>query len=187
MRPEPTSDHAPGLLSAAPIGPGLSWILRGLSGDMSHVARIHFTWDSSCSLEAGGIGTTNTDASTRRCHATGAVAEYAKELRRLGLEASADQAKDLVSLNVGVARVLDLSDVRERERFGVNLDTLTGDEEDDLESCRLVADLARLAGYDAILSPSAALTGERNLNLYIDGRADHLRLLEGRERVPLNY
>jgi RES domain-containing protein len=117
----------------------------------------------------------------------GVVAEYGKELRRLGLEASADQAKDLVSLNVGVARVLDLTDVHERERFGVSLDTLTGDEEDDLESCRLVADLARLGGYDAILSPSAALAGQRNLNLYIDGRADHLSLLEGPERAPLNY
>lgn len=117
----------------------------------------------------------------------GAVAEYTKELRRIGIEASADQAKDLVSLNVGVARVLDLTDVRERDRFGVTLKTLTADEEDDLESCRLVADLARLAGYDAILSPSAALAGERNLNLYIDGRADHLRLLEGPERAALNY
>lgn len=117
----------------------------------------------------------------------GAVAEYAKELRRLGIETSADQAKDVVSLNVGVAHVLDLTDVRERERLGVSLGTLTGDDEDDLESCRLVADLARFAGYDAILSPSAALAGERNLNLYIDGRADHLRLLEGPEREPLNY
>lgn len=37
-----------------------------------------------------------------------------------------------------------------------------------------MADLARLEGYDAILSPSAALAGAQNLNLYIDGRADHL-------------
>ncbi len=117
----------------------------------------------------------------------GVFAEYAKELRRLGIEASADQAKDLVTLNIAVARVLDLTAARGRERFGISLATLTGDEEDDLESCRLVADLARLAGYDAILSPSASLVGERNLNLYIDGRADHLRLMEGPDRIPLNY
>jgi RES domain-containing protein len=117
----------------------------------------------------------------------GAFAEYVKELRRLGIESNADQPKDLVTLNVGVARVLDLTDTRERARFGVSLDTLTGDGEDDLESCRLVADLARLANYDAILSPSASLAGEHNLNLYIDGRADHLRLMEGSERAPLNY
>lgn len=117
----------------------------------------------------------------------GAIAEYTKELRRLGIDASADQAKDLVSLSVSVARVLDLTDARKRSRFGVGVDTLTGDNDDDLESCRIVADLARLAGYDAILSPSAALSGERNLNLYIDGRADHLRLTEGPDREPLNY
>lgn len=117
----------------------------------------------------------------------GAQAEYAKELKRLGIDSNADQPKDLVSLSVGVARVLDLTDDRERKRFGITLATLAGDTEDDLESCRLVADLARLQGYDAILSPSAALTGARNLNLYIDGRADHLRIMEGPDRAPLNY
>jgi hypothetical protein len=117
----------------------------------------------------------------------GALAEYTKELRRLGIEPMSDQPKDLVSLSVGVAHVFDLTDVRQRRRFGITLDTLTGDRDDDLESCRLVADLARLAGYDAILSPSAALTGAQNLNLYIDGRADHLRLMEGFDRAPLNY
>ena len=117
----------------------------------------------------------------------GALAEYAKELQRLGIDAGSDQAKDLVTLQVGVARVLDLTVTAERDRFGITIDALTGDEADDLESCRLVADLARLQGYDAILSPSAALAGERNLNLYIDGRADHLRLMQGAERVPLNY
>lgn len=117
----------------------------------------------------------------------GALAEYAKELKRFGIDASADHPKDVVSLIVGVARVLDLTDARERERLGIALATLTGDGEDDLESCRIVADLARLEGYDAILSPSAALSGARNLNLYIDGRADHLRLMEGPDRAPLNY
>lgn len=144
------------------------WTLKGWFGAMCHVARIRCTWVSSCSHE-------------------GALAEYTKELRRIGIAASADQPKDLVTLNVGVARVLDLTAARERKRFGVSLDTLAGDDEDDLESCRLVADLARLAGYDAILSPSASLAGARNLNLYIDGRADHLRLMEGPERTPLNY
>ena len=117
----------------------------------------------------------------------GAAAEYAKELGRIGVEASADKPKDLVSLNVTVARVLDLTDARQRDRFGVSLETLIGDVDDDVESCRIVADLARLAGYDAIPSPSAALGGARNLNLHVDGRADHLRLMEGPDRVALNY
>jgi RES domain-containing protein len=117
----------------------------------------------------------------------GARAEYAKELRRIGIDAAADQPKDLVSLTIGVARVLDLTDASRRDHFGIGVEALTGDSEDDLESCRLVADLARLEGYDAILSPSAALDGTRNLNLYIDGRADHLRLMDGPDRIPLNY
>jgi RES domain-containing protein len=117
----------------------------------------------------------------------GARAEYAKELRLIGIDAEADQPKDLVSLTVGVARVLDLTDPDRRKHFGIALETLIGDAEDDLESCRIVADIARLEGYDAILSPSAALVAGRNLNLYIDGRADHLRLMDGPDRIPLNY
>jgi RES domain-containing protein len=117
----------------------------------------------------------------------GARAEYEKELRRVGIDAAADQPKDLVSLTVGVARVLDLTDTRQRKHFGITLHALTGDTEDDVESCRIVADLARLEGYDAILSPSAALDVARNLNLYIDGRTDHLRLMDGPDRIPLNY
>jgi RES domain-containing protein len=117
----------------------------------------------------------------------GARAEYAKELRLIGIDAEADQPKDLVSLTVGVARVLDLTDPDRRKHFGIALETLIGDAEDDLESCRIVADIARLEGYDAILSPSAALDVGRNLNLYIDGRADHLRLMDGPDRIPLNY
>lgn len=105
----------------------------------------------------------------------------------MGIDSAADQPKDLVSLTVGVARVLDLSDGGQRGHFGITLQTLTGDAEDDLESCRIVADIARLEGYDAILSPSAALDVGRNLNLYIDGRADHLRLMGGPDRTPLNY
>jgi hypothetical protein len=68
---------------------------------------------------------------------------------------------------VGVARLLDLTDARQRTHFGIALETLTGNSEDDVESCRIVADLARLEGYDAILSPSAALDVARNLNLYM--------------------
>ncbi|MGH7647515.1 MAG: RES family NAD+ phosphorylase [Gemmatimonadaceae bacterium] len=117
----------------------------------------------------------------------GARAEYAKELARLGIGAADDQPKDLVSLDVGVSRVLDLTDATVRKRLRVARAALTGDTSGDLETCRLVADLARLDGYDAILSPSAARAGARNLNLYIDRRADHVRLMEGPDRGPLNY
>ena len=149
-------------------------------------ARTPCTWDSSCSPAVAGIDTPSTAVSTRHCPPM-ARDEYTKELRRIGIDAATDQPKDLVSLTVSVARVLDLTDAARRNHFGVALETLTGDTDDDLESCRIVADLARLEGYDAILSPSAALDVARNLNLYIDGRADHLRLMDGPDRIALNY
>ena len=117
----------------------------------------------------------------------GTLAEYSKELRRLGIDPAADQPKDLVSLKVAAALVPDRTLAAERRRFGVSRRTFTGDADDAVERCRLVADLARMRGYGAILSPSAALEGARNLNLYIDGRADRVRLMDGPDRVPINY
>lgn len=117
----------------------------------------------------------------------GARAEYAKELRQVGIHGAADQKKDLVSLRVAVARVLDLTVEAQRHEFGIGLDVVTGDSDENMNACRRVADLARLRGYDAILSPSASMEGARNLNLYIDGRADHVLLMDGPHRTPLNY
>jgi hypothetical protein len=59
------------------------------------------------------------------------------------------------------------------------------DEDDSLEVCRMIADLARQQGYHAILSPSAALAGSVNLNLYLDGRADHDSLDVGPDRIAV--
>jgi RES domain-containing protein len=118
----------------------------------------------------------------------GAIAEYHKELARTtGVSPEMDQRRDLVSIHAYVERVLDLSDAARRQRIGVSLEALTGDTPDDVEICRVVADLARLEGYEAILSPSAALTGGHNLNLYVDGLAANVRLADGPDRVPLNY
>lgn len=48
-----------------------------------------------------------------------------------------------------------------------------------MESCRIVADLARLAAYDAILSPSAALAGARNMCFQMPNEIDPLHVLSG--------
>ena len=118
----------------------------------------------------------------------GAVAEYHKMLAQTtGVSPDLDQRRDLVSIRAHIARVLDLTDPAERERLGVSLDVLTGDSDEDLEMCRLIADLARVEGYQAILSPSAALSGAQNLNLYIDGVAADIQVVDGPDRVPLNY
>ena len=118
----------------------------------------------------------------------GVVAEYRKELARVsGVTPEDDQPKDLVSIFVLARHVLDLTQPAVRAQFDVSLKLITSDRFDDLEACRSIADLARLQKYNAILSPSSATDGGENLNLYIDGRAGDIRLVEGSDREPLNY
>jgi RES domain-containing protein len=117
----------------------------------------------------------------------GAEAEYRKALSRAELTAEMDQEQDVVSIVVRVARVLDLTDASERARLVVSLSSLAADTDHDIERCRVIADVARASGYQAILSPSAALVDARNLNIYIDGPAAGVHLMEGPQRVPLNY
>lgn len=117
--------------------------------------------------------------------ADGALAERAKYLRSAGFRLEDAAAFELVSLEIQVEPVLDLTSPAVRRRLGVQLATLTGDAPEDLDACRAVADLARQEGYNAILSPSAALQGAVNLNLYINGRADQYVLNEGTERISI--
>jgi hypothetical protein len=62
---------------------------------------------------------------------------------------------------------------------------LTSDEPDDLEHCRKIADTARLEGYAALLVPSAAQDGGKNLIIFIDGPPERVELTEGLDRIPL--
>jgi RES domain-containing protein len=118
----------------------------------------------------------------------GAIAEYHKELVKVsGISAEEDHPRDLVSIHVVAKRVLDLTKPSTRMRMGISLETITGDRAPDIDACRSIADLAGLQGYHGILSPSAAADGMKNLNLYIDGRADEVSLMEGVGREPLNY
>jgi RES domain-containing protein len=105
----------------------------------------------------------------------------------LGISAEEDHPRDLVSIHIMAKRVLDLTKPAVKKGMGASLDTIAGNRMPDIEACRAVADLARWQGYNAILSPSAATDGMKNLNLYIDGRADDVRLLEGLGREALNY
>ncbi|MEJ7809783.1 MAG: RES family NAD+ phosphorylase [Gemmatimonadaceae bacterium] len=117
----------------------------------------------------------------------GAVAEHRKAAHHAGLDPRETEPRDLVSILVTVAPVLDLTDARVRRRYQVTLAALRGDDEGDLETCRMIADIARAEGYRAILSPSAARRGAQNLTIYLEGRAAKLRLVEGADREPLNY
>jgi RES domain-containing protein len=116
----------------------------------------------------------------------GAIAEYEKVKRAYksaGLPRS--HPRDLVSIDVEVEPVLDLTNKRIRQACGVSLAMITGDSQESLETCRQVADLARARAYRAVLSPSAALRDAKNLNIYLEGMAAQLRIRKGKYRMRL--
>ena len=77
----------------------------------------------------------------------GALAEYRKYLIRAALPGS-PHPRDLVSIEVRrVEPVLDLTVEEEQTRLGVSLDTLIGDEPEDLDVCLNLAEWARFRGY----------------------------------------
>lgn len=126
----------------------------------------------------------------------GSRAEYRKALRAMGILPAADIERDLVSIQVSLEPVLDLTarEVRRRlaRRLGlrtaISNETLTADTTDAKGLCRAIADFARVDGFVAILSLSAAKRGEHNLNIFPDvGPARQVQLKAGGDRQPLNY
>jgi hypothetical protein len=117
----------------------------------------------------------------------GAVAEYDKALRYAGLARDEDAERDLVTVHVDVEPVMSIITMDFLRGSGLAAAELTTDTDESFEICRTIADYARAAGYCAIISPSAALAGQRNLTIYFDGRADRIHLDVGSVREPLNY
>lgn len=118
--------------------------------------------------------------------AHGALAEYRKyqALARVRVAAS---ARDLVSIRINrIGPVLDLLDGDIRSDLRVDERTLTGDDPEDLETCRAIADWARSEGSSALLVPSAALSGAANLIVYIDAPARNIDLEDGGDRLAID-
>lgn len=127
---------------------------------------------------AGDYGALYT-ATTRE----GAIAEYRKAVTRIG--PAAFGPRDLVSLDVVVEPVCDLTRPSARRYYGLTLRQARGDRPDDLAACRRVADAARRDGHVALLVPSSAAPKDTNLVIYPDGPASAYDLRDGPDRDPL--
>lgn len=112
----------------------------------------------------------------------GAVAEFEKHLAEYG----APRRRDLVSIDVGVGPVLDLTSSRILRRLGLDPAALTGDGPGDLAACRAIARGHVLHGpYRAILAPSASLPGAANLMIYVESTNGIQDLSNGPDRVTI--
>lgn len=117
---------------------------------------------------------------------SGAIAEIHKMLNDTDSQADEqDNQRDLVSLKVELTPVMDLTNP-EVSPVDPAEPWLTGNTPKDLEKCRKLADKLRKQGYVGIIYPSAAAQGEKNLAIYIDGRAGDIKLDEGGDRITIN-
>jgi len=116
----------------------------------------------------------------------GAKAEYDRYLQYEAASGLGIKARDLVSIQVDLEPVADLTN-RDSSPISPDEPFLTGDDPVDLEACRALADSLRKDGFVAIVAPSAALAGEKNLVIYIDGLAGNIKLDAGGDRYPLVY
>jgi RES domain-containing protein len=111
----------------------------------------------------------------------GAVAEFQKVLDHFD---SYPKTREIVSIKVELDPVVDLTDPATSPIPPITA-FLTGDTDQDIEHCRKLADQLRSFGYVGILAPSAAIRGEKNLMIYIDGPASSVMLEDGGERIPV--
>ncbi len=149
----------------------MSRTLRGFSG---LVYRIHAAGKSALDTEASK----NFGGRWNRANRYGALyvsltkeaaqAEHASQLRKRGLMPEDLSPRLMTTIRVRLTKVLDMTDARRQQEFGISRSELESDE----EGCRMkileVAEKARAQGYEAILSPSARLPRGKNIDIFPD-------------------
>ena len=114
--------------------------------------------------------------------AAGALAEYAKLAREAGY---ATRPRDLVSIQVDVEPVLDLTDPQVQARYAITdrLMRSTG-----YPPChRVVREAVLRDGFRAIRAPSAAVEDVLNLMIHPESHDGRLRYADGPDRPAINY
>lgn len=99
--------------------------------------------------------------------ATTAAKEVARGLRQRGVDP--DQFPEgawwVYELDVNLEAVLDLTDPDVLRKCGIQQDTLTGA---DIDTTREIGAQARERSYEALLVPSAAVAGSKNVVIFLD-------------------
>ena len=93
-----------------------------------------------------------------------ASAELYRKAEQAGVPASDLSPRRVLTVDVSLDRVLDLTGESQQEEWGISAEELASSE---YETCHEVARAARRAGYEAILFPSATGTGN-NLAIFLD-------------------
>jgi hypothetical protein len=113
------------------------------------------------------------------------LSEYRKYLRRAGVTPGSTKPRDLVSIIVEISSIVDLTDPA-LNLISPSSSFLIGDSDDDIESCRALADFIRSQGHAGIIAPSAAQPTAKNLVIYFDGLASAIPVLtEGPDRLTI--
>lgn len=94
-----------------------------------------------------------------------AIAELRRRAHRTGIELDELLPRVLLFVRADLQRVLDLTDSETRREWGLESGEISSDH---YRSCQEVGRAARRAGYEAILFPSAAREGGRNMAVFTD-------------------
>lgn len=96
-----------------------------------------------------------------------AAKEVARGLRQRGIDPDQfpERAWWVYELEVKLQSVLDLTDVEVLQKIGISESSLTSSE---INAPREIAAEAREQGYEALLVPSAAVSGSKNLVIFLD-------------------
>lgn len=85
-----------------------------------------------------------------------AMAEVVRKAKRAGFAPEDLMPRRLVTYEIDLQRVLDLSGERNRELTGFSFEVVT---DDDVRICQAIGEAAHYIGLEAVLAPSAAASG----------------------------